>query len=189
MAINDPEVQILAGISSSLESEYLADEEVWEGSPFAWIKSRPSRQVGKIGEQLVAGWLAARGFNVARSPDSQADRVVERKRVEIKMSTLWQSGGYKFQQLRDQNYDLALCLGLSPFNAHCWVIEKRTILKEWRETGNIQSQHGGAGGTDTAWLTVNPTAVPNWLAPFGGGLGDALAVLSGLTGFQPDPID
>ena len=116
--ITDPDVRILASIATSLEGDYAADDAAWVGSPFAWIKTRPSRQVGKIGEQLVAGWLASRGFNVSRSGDSEADRVVEEKRIEIKFSTLWKGGGYKFQQLRDQDYDLVVCLGVSPFDAH-----------------------------------------------------------------------
>jgi len=55
MKINDPEVRILAGISHALESEYQSEDRGWEGSPFAWIKTKPSRQVGAIGEKLVAG--------------------------------------------------------------------------------------------------------------------------------------
>lgn len=113
--IMNPEVGILAGLSLALQAEYQSENDAWDGSPFAWIKTRPSRQIGAIGEKLVAGWLAARGFNVVRSGDSEADRVIEGKRVEIKFSTQWANGGYKFQQLRDQRYDLAICLGVSPF--------------------------------------------------------------------------
>lgn len=184
----DPEVQILAGISATLEADYTEDDAAWRGSPFAWIRTRPSRQKGAIGEKLVAGWLAARGFNVTRAKNSDADRVIENKAVEIKFSTLWENGSYTFQQLRDQQYDLAICLGISPFDAHCWVIEKRDILRYWRETGDLSSQHGGASGSDTAWLTVNPKAVQSWLRGHGGTLREGLAHISRLTGFTPkDP--
>jgi len=81
--IDDPEVKALALISLTLQADYAAEELAWTGSPFAWIKTRPSRQIGAIGEKLVAGWLAAKGFNVIRSPDSGADRIVEDRRVEI----------------------------------------------------------------------------------------------------------
>jgi hypothetical protein len=74
--LTDPDVRALAMISATLQAEYAADDLEWSGSPFAWIKSRPSRQVGTIGERLVAGWLAAKDFDVVRSPDSDADRVV-----------------------------------------------------------------------------------------------------------------
>ena len=43
----------------------------WEGSPFAWIKTRPSRQVGTIGEKLVAGGTSLKDFDVVKSPDSE----------------------------------------------------------------------------------------------------------------------
>lgn len=184
MNIKDPEVRILASISQALQVEYTSEDREWEGSPFAWIKSRPSRQVGAIGEKLVAGWLAARDFNVSRSPDSDADRVIEGKRVEIKFSTLWANGGYKFQQLRDQNYELAICLGVSPFSAHCWVLPKGDILRLWKDEHKISSQHGGAGGSDTAWIDVRIDSPPDWLAEYGGSLSDGIFALSKITGFK-----
>lgn len=88
MTIKDLDVRMLAAISQAMEAEYQSENLEWVGSPFAWIKTRPSRQVGAIGEKLVAGWLAARGFNVTRSENSDADRVIEDKRVEIRFSTL-----------------------------------------------------------------------------------------------------
>lgn len=182
--IADPEVQLLAGIASTLRADYDSHDLAWEGSPFAWMRSRPSRQRGKICEQLVAGWLAAKGFNVARSPDAEADRLIESKRVEIKSSTLWQAGFYKFQQFRDQRYDLAICLGISPFDAHCWVIPKATIMDQWKKRDGVEPQHGGRKGTDTAWLTVTPGQEPAWLRSWGGRLATAVNLLRELTGLS-----
>ncbi len=101
----------------------------WIGSPFAWIRTRPSRQVGTIGEQLVAGWAAAKGLDVVRTGDSDADRVINGKRIEIKFSMLWTSGRYVFQQIRDQRYDYALLLAISPFTASCWVVPKSVLME------------------------------------------------------------
>lgn len=185
--LRDPEVRLLACIASTLEANYTTDDHAWKGSPFAWIRSRPSRQRGKIGEQLVAGWLAARGFNVTRSTDSDADKVVENKRIEIKFSTLWKTGVYKFQQIRDQRYDILICLGVSPFDAHCWALDKPEVLKR-RRRNDIPPQHTGAAGSDTAWLTVNPQAPPSWLHDHGGSLSQGLARLVALTGFQPSRL-
>jgi hypothetical protein len=188
MKITDLDVGILAGISQALQSEYQSESLEWEGSPFAWIRTRPSRQVGAIGEKLVAGWLAARGFNVTRCGDSDADRIIEGKRVEIKFSTLWANGNYKFQQLRDQRYDLAICLGISPFDAHCWVLPKEDILRLWKTEHRISSQHGGGEGGDTAWIDVPLGNIPIWLRPFGGTLPDAILALSKITGFSAKAI-
>lgn len=87
---------------------------------------------------------------MVKSPDSDADRNIAGTRAEIKFSTLWKSGVYKFQQLRDQNYQVAVCLGIGPFDAHCWAIPKTFIMQNWGKAEGLTPQHGGARGPDTA---------------------------------------
>jgi lipocalin len=99
-------------------------------------------------------------------------------RVEIKFSTLWKTGIYRFQQLRDQNYEYSVCLGISPFEAHCWVISK-SILKQY-VIGHM-GQHTGSSGQETALLPVKPHKPPEWLAPYGGALDQAFSVLKSLS--------
>ena len=175
--IRDPEVNLLASIAGTLHDDYVKNSEAdpWSDSPFKWIKTRPSRQVGKIGEQLVAGWCAAKGFDVTKSGDSEADRVIAGKRVEIKFSTLWKSGVFKFQQLRDQNYEYAICLGISPFDAQCWAISKEILL---RHVIRVTPQHRGAEGSDTFWLSFQATTPPRWLEQCGGHLADVHDIIS-----------
>lgn len=183
--IQDPEVQILATYSQTLRSDHEDQDDLsWNGSPFNWIRVRASKSKGAIGEKLVAGYFACKGFDVTRSPDSQADRIIAGRRAEIKMSTLWKNGSYKFQQLRNQNYKFAVCLGIGPFDAHCWILPKEVIFKRWR-TGEISSQHGGAAGNDTAWLSVSPGEVPEWLHEWGGRLSDAVRLVARITGQEP----
>jgi hypothetical protein len=167
---------MLAAIAGTLKADYVREggADPWTGSPFAWIRTRPSRQVGKIGEQLQAGWCAAKGLDVTSCGDSEADRVIAGRRVEIKFSTLWQSGVYKFQQIRDQDYEFAICLGISPFDAHCWVISK-AVLRQY-VIGHTP-QHTGKGGTDTFWLFFPAAAPPAWLNPCGGRLAAAYEVM------------
>lgn len=170
----DPEVQLLASIAATLQGDYGNKSDPWAGSPFAWIRTRPSRQVGKIGEQLVSGWCAAKGLDVMASGDSQADRIIGGRRVEIKFSTLWESGIYKFQQIREQNYEYAICLGVSPFNASCWVVSKDLLRAH--VIGHTP-QHKGRSGTDTFWLSFPAESPPAWLFPCGGTLAQAFKVL------------
>ena len=176
MIIEDPDVRMLATIAATLEGDYLKPaDDPCAGSPFAWLRTIQSRQRGKVGEQLVAGWCAAKGLDVTKSPDNQADRVIGGNRVEIKLSTRWASGVYKFQQLRDQNYAYAVCLGICPFDAHCWVISKATLRKH--VIGHTP-QHTGKGGTDTFWLSFPTNAPPKWLAKCGGRLSAAAEILA-----------
>ncbi|HWP31107.1 MAG TPA: hypothetical protein VNK96_05210 [Fimbriimonadales bacterium] len=179
--ISDPDVMLLAQLSRMLQEEYAEGDEAWIDSPFLWIKTRPSRQVGTIGERLLAGFLAAKGFDVVHAPNSDSDRLVNGKKVEIKFSTLWANGFYKFQQIRDQDYELVICLGISPFDAHAWVIPKVVLINNWGKVPGIQTQHGGRRGSDTAWLTVYPEKVYEWLEPYGGTLEKAVKCFKHLT--------
>ena len=169
MTIDDPEVALLAHLAEELEGQYASDAAMWAGSPFQWIKTRPSRQVGAIGEKLVSHWCVAKGLDVARSPDSQADLVISGFRVEVKYSSLWTDNRiYKFQQIRDQDYDYCFCLGVSPFNAHAWFIPKAELMID--KPPSLVPQHGGSAGRDTKWLSFPADDPPEWLSPFGGTL-------------------
>ncbi len=151
---------------------------LWEGSSYGWLTKLPSRKRQAVGKQLVAGWSAAKGLDVIRAKDSPCDRVIAGQRMEIKFSTLWGSGVYKFQQLREQNYEFAICLGLSPFTAHCWVISKDLLRAH--VIGHTP-QHTGKGGTDTFWLSVDVANPPSWLSECGGTLALAFRVLKSIS--------
>ena len=189
------EYNIIVDISKKLESQYQKDSVEWEKSYFAWLRDYPSGRKGAIGKKLVTSWLKEHSFNVQKGlgKGSGVDRIVEGKCVAIKTSTPWQNnGGYTFQQLRDQKYDLVICLGLSPFDAHCWVIPKDDVLRLWKKEGKIKTQHGGKKGADTAWINFQANSPPKWLAPFGGSLSEGLAKLSKITGFeikQDEPVE
>lgn len=167
--ITDPEVRELATASALIAADYVEPgEDPWQLSPFGWIRTTQSRRRGAIGEKLVASWCAAKGFDVIRSPDSNADRIIEGLRVEIKFSTLWDTGVYKFQQIRDQDYEYCFCLGISPFDAHAWFIPKSALNEHViGHTG----QHGGANSLETAWISFPAIAAHAWMAEYGGRLG------------------
>lgn len=184
--IEDPEVKFLGECSRRLQEEHRKKKKnTWDESPFGWLVAGPSsREKGAIGEELVSSYLEYKGFDVSRPPDSEADRIVAGKRVEIKMSTLWKNGIYKFQQLRDQNYDFVICLGVSPFDVHCWVIPKQIIIDKWHddEVKDIRSQHGGVAATETAWLQVRPQSPSEWIREWGGSLVEGVGKIAEITG-------
>jgi hypothetical protein len=174
----DSDFKLLASAAEFIKPEFEKDRKIWEGSPLEWVLNLPSSSKGKLGKRLVYQWCAVKGLSTGSSPDSEADMLVNGHRVEIKFSTLWQGGIYAFQQIRDQNYEYAVCLGISPFEAHCWVISKK-ILKKY-VIGHM-GQHTGSTGQDTAWFPVNPKSPPDWLAECGGTLDQAYLVLKSLS--------
>ena len=178
--IQDHEVSRLSTIATGLKRDYVQDRDRWSGSPFDWLRSLPSRRRGAVFGKLIAEWCAESGLDVSTSPDGDADLVIAGSRVEVKGSTLWETGTYTFQQIRDQNYRILVCLGISPFDAHCWAVPKQEIMRLWRK-GTIRSQHGGIHGTETAWLTIDPANPPDWIRAYGGSLGAGLGSLRNLT--------
>ena len=169
----------LAKISSTYEKVAAPPTAAWKGSPFEWILSIPSRSKGAYGEKLVQELFRLNGFDVKRPKSgSDHDRVINGHRIEIKMSTLWaKNGQYTFQQIRDQEYDYLLCLGLSPNEAHCWLIPKSEIH---RGRDGVSSQHGGKAGRDTLWLNFPANKPPAWLTSFGGSLDLAIKLMKDL---------
>lgn len=166
--------ELLATAANYINADFRHDDLSWKGSPFEWVIKLPPGSKGKLGKQLVYQWCALKGLAVDRCPDSEADMLINGHRVEVKFSTLWKSGIYRFQQIRDQNYEYSVCLGVSPFEAHCWVVSKK-ILRLY-VIGHM-GQHTGSTGQETSWFPVRPNSPPEWLAPYGGTLDKAFAIL------------
>jgi hypothetical protein len=171
LVVDDPEFAKFVQLTDAVSKLYAADLKRWSGSPFAWILTLSSRSRGAAAEKIVDSWLVGNGFSVRRATHSGCDRIVNGVNIEIKFSTLWKSGGYKFQQLRDQDYESVFCLGISPAVVHAWLIPKSVA---WQ---NAVPQHGGSKGKDTKWLVFQADDPPAWLSKYGGSLGDVLTIL------------
>lgn len=143
----------------------------WVGSPFEWVMSLASRSRGKAGEMLVEAWLRRIGLTVRPPANSGHDRLVNGSKIEIKFSTLWQAGQYVFQQLRNQDYEHVLLLGISPQEVSVWMPPKAVAFD------HAIPQHGGAAGTDTRWLRFDAAAPPGWLHDYGGSLAEGAAYI------------
>lgn len=166
--------ELFVSITRHIRNEFERENEEWLDSPFAWIRELPPASRGMVGKRLVSAWCAANGLLIDAARDSEADVVLNGHRIEIKLSTLWRTGEYRFQQIRDQDYEYVTCLGISPFSAHCWVISK-DILRG-HVIGHLP-QHRGAQGTDTFWFGVIPDIPPGWLSGCGGTLEEAIDIL------------
>ena len=165
---------LFASAATYIREDFDIPKSDWEDSPFEWVITLPAATKGKLGAQLIGQWCGLKGLTINKSPDSQADILINGHRAEVKFSTLWQTGIYKFQQIRDQNYEYIICLGISPHSVHCWVIDKKTLLE--KVIGHM-GQHTGKDSKETSWLQINPNSIQDWLTDFGGNLSDAFNVL------------
>lgn len=165
---SNAEIELFSKLADDIKANYPA-EEMWEGSPFQWIQTLHSKQIGTVGEILVSNWAIEKGFEVKRALNSDADRIINGHRIEIKYSSLWRNGTYTFQQLRDQEYDYCLWIGVSPFDVHAWLVPKNILLSN--PPAGIRPQHKGNAGTETWWMkNLDPHNVPRWLMQYGGSL-------------------
>lgn len=159
------------------------------GSPFEWIKLCSERAQSVIGEKIVSSWLALHDFNIERSSDNDANRVIEGKRVVVRFSTLGEDGVYEFQQIGDGQYDFTILFGVTPDDAHCWVVPKTELLR-MRETAEPLPLPTMV--SITSWVRLNPerimTSLDESFSKYGNGLHDALVSISRLTGYAPEDL-
>jgi hypothetical protein len=139
-----------------------AEEDPWSASPYRWLRELQSRTRGKAGEQIVTTWLQGEGFTVGPAGSSNSDRRIELAEVEIKLSTRWENGEYRFQQIRDQKYKYVILLGVSPDQLNVWILPKKVALRY------STPQHTGKGGAETRWLCFTAENPPSWLTRYGG---------------------
>jgi site-specific DNA-methyltransferase (adenine-specific) len=164
------EFVMFATTSSYLREDLEDENNLWENSPFEWVLKLAPRKKGKLGGKLVASWLAGKGFPIDTAKDSSETILVNGYKIAIKFSTLWEKGFYKFQQIRNTGYDIVLCVGLSPFDVHCWVFDKKYALE------NATKQHKG-GSKSEYWMTIDPKKTPTWAKEHGGTLEQAYKLL------------
>ena len=170
--------QLLSASAKRFETDSDYDVARWAGTPFFWLMGLPIKTKGSYYERIFSDWCTAKGLKVEPAQGTEADRVVGGKRTEIKGAMLSKADTYVFNQIRDQNYEILLCMGMSPHDAHLWAIPKHEAMYRWAR-GQIKNQH--AGGKDTGILTVDPTNPPDWIRPYGGTLSAGFARLETLT--------
>lgn len=166
-------INTLDGAFEAARNEFsaTAGDDPWVDSPYKWLRELQSRTRGKAGEQIIASWLTTEGLTVARASSSNSDRCIELNEVEIKLSTQWESGEFRFQQIRNQNYRYVILLGVMPQELRVWILPKKVALKY------STPQHTGKEGAETRWLSFPADKPPKWLARYGGQVTNGLAAV------------
>jgi len=164
---------MLAAMASHMQQELEDEKNPWENSAFEWILSLPPRKKGKLGGKLVTSWLASKGIQSDSTKDSSEKLQINDLSFAIKFSTLWANDIYKFQQIRPDGYDYVICLGISPFKAHCWILERKYAIK------HAKPQHK-SGKVADYWIEIDPQQPKDWIKDYGGTLDQAYSFLKNL---------
>ena len=165
---------MLAATASYLQEELEDENDPWENSPFEWILKLPPRKKGKLGGNLIASWLAGKGMELEPTRDSSETIRANGLQFAIKFSTIWTKGIYKFQQIRAKGYDYVICLGISPFDAHCWVFERKFAIE------HAKPQHSQGKKVVDYWMEINPHEPKEEIRDCGGTLDQAYRILKKL---------
>jgi site-specific DNA-methyltransferase (adenine-specific) len=162
---------MLAATASYLQEDLEEMTDLWKDSPFEWVLQLPARKKGKLGRQLISPWLTSKGISVEPTKDASETLIIKGYRVATKFSTMWTKGFYRFQQIRNEGYDYVICLGISPFEAHCWIFGREYAIK------NATQQHKGA---KEYWMHIDPKKPQPWTQGYGGSLNDAYEFIKNL---------
>lgn len=161
----------LIDITNDLLPQY-PDTHAWDNSPFAWILHLPPGSKGVIGRSIASGLLQSYGL----TPMATGHRLtVNAQGILVRIAMAWDTGVMKFQNMRDEDYEHVLCIGLLPQSAQAWFIPKTEIWQGNQirtDNAGISGQHEGAD----AWLSINPSTVQSWVQPYGGTIESAMHV-------------
>ena len=125
------------------------DNDIYIGSVFLPLKNLSSKKKGAMFEKLYHEYKLAQGCVVTKPTNSNHDRIVDGKKVEIKGSFLWGDGThFRWQQIRtNQDYDVVVFIAVYPDRIEFYQADKQTVkdnLEVQDSEGNwIYNQHGG----------------------------------------------
>ena len=120
-------------------------DERYVGSKFETYKTLAPKQKGAVSERMVSQILEAIGHDVQPPENTDHDRIVNGKKVEIKAATLIKnSNTFSFLQIRpNQDVDYYILATILPNNIRLFKMEKETVFGLIK-AGRIKPQHGGA---------------------------------------------
>ena len=153
----------------------------WAGSPFKWVLTRPPAVKGKVGVAVLQNLLEQMGYTVSRGSGVKNTIGVNGVVLKVKVSFEWASeggrpGGFAFEQIKDQKYDLLVMLAVSPRSVSLWCVPKDVAME------NSIYQHA----KESRWVRFDTGAPPTWLSPYGGELSIGLGSITGWVG---DPAE
>lgn len=152
-------------ILSKLSNDW--NNSIWKGSKFEKLYVQSSKRKGTIGEEMTKAILSDIGLVIGTRTNSDHDfSITYNKKVykiENKLSLTWgnEISKFKWQQIRDQDYDFIFFIGVNPNDHKVWWATKQD-LKTYIIGNDKYRQHGGKNGKqDIYWIT----SIESWFRP------------------------
>jgi hypothetical protein len=131
------------------------EKSIWKNSIFEFFHKIPSpRSKGSQGEKLVEQFMTELGHSVSKPESSDHDRIISNYKTEIKVSTSWDNTENKFtwQQIRDQDYERIIFVGINPNNIEIFWATKSDLKKNIFGKDKYRQHGGKKGKQDLYWL-------------------------------------
>ena len=150
---------ILNQIADDIRQHFVPRTSPWDEAKYSWIRNSSTSDKGRIGEWIAWKFFADRGRMVRESTSPQYDLLVDRDRVEVKLSCRNEDGGYRWLQVRpadDFTHIVLVAVDLEDIRAY--LIPKSEVC-------NLKPQHCGTRGSmETRTLAAKPGE--SWLRPY-----------------------
>lgn len=123
--------------------------DIYADSPFLPLKQLNSRTKGAKFEQILQEHLERLDYVFTKAKNSDWDRTLNGKKLEIKGSFLWdKTNTFKWQQIRvDQEYDYIVFMAFYTDCLEIYIADRETVHKAVTRKdadGNwLHNQHGG----------------------------------------------
>ncbi|ADO97670.1 hypothetical protein SShM2_059 [Synechococcus phage S-ShM2] len=130
-------------------------QSIWEGSKFQSFRNIPSpKSKGSQGEKLVQQFMEHFGHKVTKPQNTDHDRIIDGYKTEIKLSTTWNEilSNWTWQQIRDQDYDRLIFVGINPNGISLWWATKSDIKKYILGRDGCRQHAGKDGGQELYWI-------------------------------------
>jgi hypothetical protein len=141
--------------SSNLFRGLATKKDMWSNSLMEPIKRISSPKAkGSVGEKLVTEVMSNLGHRVTKPKSTDYDRMIDGHRCEIKLSCAWDDApdNWCWQQIRDQEYDRIIFVGINPDGFHLWWATKADLEKYVIGRNECRQHAGKDGGQELYWL-------------------------------------
>ncbi len=163
----DEQYLMLAASITHLQ-EAFEENNPWYNSPFEWVLDANRQQKSLIVSRLFETWCKHNGFSFEKLGDAEDLCIINGYQIAVKFCMLLDDGMYRFQPIRNDDYDYVLCIGISPEQAHGWVFEREAVIGK-----SIYSETSDQ-------IHVNPKSLDAWLSDCGGSLGQTAQIFKNL---------